>query len=176
MAVKGKGDTVKHTDRQALFLKIKAENPGMTNSEAARKAGYAEATVRSSKVSKGVRTSLQEAMEKAGLTDEYIAKRIHEGTQAFKKTYVNNKHSKDPKTGADIGERLEEKVDLDFRTRATYLELTSKLRGDMVQRVQQENTYPDGVPITLSPKEEKRISKELGTIFGASKQQKRRKK
>jgi hypothetical protein len=97
---------------------------------------------------------MQFALEKAGLTDEYLAKKIHEGANAFRVDRF-----------AVDGHVTEEKVDADFGTRQKYLELTAKLRGDIIDKVQQETTFPEGVPAYLPPEEEKRLTKEFNILF-----------
>jgi len=130
MALFDKNKKKKLTPREAKFFDILAKNPTMPISEAGRQAGYSENTVASTiyrKLGKA-RNNFQIALEKAGLTDEYIAKRLHEGTNAFVTKVHQEKHGNN-KFGNERYEYHKENQ-VDFKSRKEYLELIAKIRGD----------------------------------------------
>ena len=182
MARKGPGKAGERTgmtDKQALFLKAKAENPGMTDREAAKRAGYTDATAKNpgKNIANRCKTEMQEALEDAGVTKELIAKKVREGTEAYSKKFILVKDGiEKDKEGKSKSAHIAEKVTIDWRSRKDYLDLSTKIRGDIVQRVEQDNYFPEGVPLVLSPADDKRIGKELGTVFSASKGKKKTKK
>jgi hypothetical protein len=114
------------TGKQLALIKEKVENPKISIKAAMRKAGYSNGSIKgsySSRVTKGISKSLKEAMEKAGLTKEYIAKGLTEGTQANKVQYF-----------AHEGKVLDKRVDPDLSTRRGYYELITTLNGDLVNK------------------------------------------
>jgi len=160
-----KSTKVKTTERQRLFLKIKAENPGWTDSKCARQAGYSEGYVRSAKVAKNCKQTLIEIMHEKGITGEYITQKILEGTRAYSKKYI-----KISKPGRKREEFIIEKTDPDFNVRHKYLDLVTDIRGDKVQVVKNLHEFPEGIPINIPAVEQDRINKELKKFFNVSSQ------
>jgi len=128
----------KLTPREAKFFDLLAKNPTMTIADAGRQAGYAEATVQSGDLYRKVhgkpRNSLQLALEKAGLTEEYIAKKLHEGTNAFV-TKVHQEKIGNNKYGNERYEYHKENQ-VDFKTRKEYIELIGKFNHSFVTNIE----------------------------------------
>ncbi len=128
----------KLTGKQRLFLKEKIKNPAITNTEAARRAGYGEGTIRSAKVEKGVYKNINDALEEAGLTEGQLANGLAEGTRALKISYFQ----KD-------GIVIQEKVDVDFATRKGYYELIAKIKGYLVDDVNIRTTKDNPFSVVI---------------------------
>jgi hypothetical protein len=164
------------TVKQKAYIKIKSENPTMSDAKAKRKAGYKESTVRNSlSVCKSVQVkqTIKDALDKAGLNTKAIALKLVEGTEATRKLKIGEQ----TKFGIKIfkGKEIVDKTQTikrivykdtdDFQTRVKYLDLVTKLTGDQVQSV--DHKFPDFdkmMPVSLNPEDEKRISIELGMI------------
>ena len=144
------------SSRQKLYLKIKTEHPEYSNAKALRLAGYKETTIDSGGKNrfKEVKRKILIEYEKMGIDEKCLAKAMKEGLQAFKKTYFQHE-----------GTVTDSKADIDFQTRKGYLELASKIRGDIIDRVEQANIYPEGIPLILSDDEKVRICREIGLLF-----------
>lgn len=115
-----KNKTAKLTRRERLLFKHLAEKPGISIRDAARKAGYAESTVRSTiytqlQAKASLNTNMKEIMDSQGLTDERLVEKISEGLEAMR-VFTDK-------------EGLIETAIPDFALRAKYLELTAKLKG-----------------------------------------------
>lgn len=72
-----------------------------------------------------VRETMAQLLEKNGVTDQYLSKKIKEGAEATKVVYVENGDVLD-KNGNP--KKTEETVD-DFQTRHKYVETALKLKG-----------------------------------------------
>lgn len=117
---KEKGSNCKLTRRERLLFKNLADSPGISIGEAARKAGYAESTVRSTiytrlQAKASLNTGIKEIMDAQGLTDEKLVEKISEGLDAMKVL-----SEKGGLTETDIP---------DYSIRAKYLELAAKWKG-----------------------------------------------
>lgn len=118
---------------------IKEMIKGKSRKRALMDAGYTENTA----WKKGKRTidriaqngGLKLAMEKAGLTDEYLAMGIKECTQATKKTYAQFK-----------GIIVDEREDPDFAVRKNAIDLATILRGDKTENLKIEHTLGEMTP------------------------------
>lgn len=115
-----KSKTAKLTRRERLLFKNLADNPGISIREAARKAGYAESTVRSTiytqlQAKTSLNANMKQIMDSQGLTDEKLVEKISEGLEAMR-------------VFADKAGLIETAIP-DFALRAKYLELTAKLKG-----------------------------------------------
>lgn len=115
-----KNKTAILTRRERLLFKNLAETPGISIREAARKAGYAESTVRSTiytqlQAKTSLNVNMKQIMDSQGLTDEKLVEKISEGLEAMRVIA--------DKTGL-IGTSIP-----DFALRAKYLELAAKLKG-----------------------------------------------
>ncbi len=100
-------------------------------------AGYADPTY-GSKLMRNPRilTAIQEAMEKAGIHDEYLAKKLKEGLEA---TYPMKYSSR----GRVIQER-----EPDYFTRAIYLDKAFRIRGDFAPEKQEVTEKRISIVIT----------------------------
>ena len=112
--------TNKLTRRERLLFKNLADNPGISIREAARKAGYAESTVKSTiytqiQAKTSLNAGMKQIMDAQGLTDERLVEKISEGLEAMR--VFTQKES------------LIETTIPDYGLRAKYLELAAKLKG-----------------------------------------------
>lgn len=108
------------TLKQKTAAKNLLENPGKPIGQAMLEAGYDEATAKNPKDltdSKG----FQEIMTKAGITDQKLAKVLHDGLDAKKSVWAGQGDDKDVVEVAD------------HPTRHKYLETGLKLKGLMQQ-------------------------------------------
>lgn len=85
---------VKPTDKQKRFIKLKTENPRLSNTQAAIQAGYSEATAVNAR---------RDILEKPGVKqflallapDDKIAKTINEGLDAYKRDHYSGEFEPD---------------------------------------------------------------------------------
>lgn len=142
----------KLTPRETKFFKILSENPTLSISEAGRKAGYAENTVKTTLYQKHVKTSpsFQAALEKAGLTEEAIAKKMQEGTNAFA-TRVFQERKKN-------GYQYHKENMVDFKTRKDYLELWGRFNHKFIDKIEAKVA---GIICNIDKKEYLAIREEL---------------
>ena len=133
------------TPKQRAFVREKIKDPTISTRKAMRNAGYAEATIQGvghSTVPKRTEGSLRTAMEKAGLTEDLMAKRLKQVCMAKKKTTE------------------------DFYVSRAGLELAAKLRGDITTKVEHSGTIGEmsceeaeemlaGLKRTPAPKDKK---------------------
>ena len=76
------------TEKQKLLIKYKTENPGMSDRDAMRKAGYADVTVNNGRAVKSCSESMIKAYEKIGLTTDILSSKHKEWLKA--KKYVKS--------------------------------------------------------------------------------------
>jgi len=155
--------------RQKLYLKIRGEHPEWSDAKCKREAGYSYNYSNSGGTSNALARSnmkrkIIEELEKKGISDDYIAQKILEGLNSFQKSYFQQGVIKVDDKGKIIS-GVYEKADIDFRTRQKYLELLAKIKGDLIEKVLQENTFPEGIPSTITKESKKRISAEIEMLF-----------
>ena len=143
----------KLTPREAKFFQILSKDPTKTIAQAGREAGYAENTVVGTLYNKLAKTSnpLTQAMEKAGLTSDYIAKKIHEGTNAFRTTVHQEKQ-----LNGEFSYHKENMVD--FHSRKEYLELIGKFNHSFVNKIEAKIA---GIICNIDKKDYKKIREEM---------------
>lgn len=122
---------------------------GLTVPEAARKAGYAEATIQGNDVNETlekprVRTAFQKILEDEGISDPLIAKTIREGLEANKvisATIIKNAKSPvaDDQDGMkDADESSKDFVEVpDWMARHKFVETSTALKGHKIADKQQ---------------------------------------
>ncbi len=111
--------------RQRKFLAEKLN--GKSSAEAARAAGYSESVARKADVRITGNAAVQEAfkqlLDRAGITDEKLARRLAEGIDA-----------KETKFFAHEGRVISTRTVIDYGTRHRYLELVLKLKGHLINK------------------------------------------
>jgi hypothetical protein len=110
------------TGRDKKLLKILQDDPEIDVKEAMIQAGFAESTA--SKQSKRTveKSSFQEAMEKTGITDAYLTKKLQEGLEADKIISAVS--------GKDAGTESMDFVEVpDHAARKSYLDMAHKIKG-----------------------------------------------
>lgn len=130
------------TVRQAKYLK--ALPTSKTKKEAAMKAGYTEETADNAKQKIEAmvgKSRMREAFEKAGITDERIAKTVRQAMKAKKALVVH--------TGKDSSMVHETP---DYSTRIKAADLAGKFRGDFVEKIEHSGEIA-GQVIMVLPKE-----------------------
>lgn len=108
---------------------IKAKLNGMSSSQAAREAGYSETTARHADREVFDRPSVQSAfaalMEKQGITDELLTRRIHEG--------IGAKETKFFQKDGIVTDRREV---IHHGERRAHVELALKLKGHLKDKME----------------------------------------
>ena len=116
---------------------IKAVVSGETPTEAMRIAGYKETTARfksGAKLTK-VMPTIQQLMEKRGLTDDYLLQVAEEGLKATKVISANI-IAKSGESMADANSMTKDFIDVeDYAVRHKYLETSLKVKGHMKEKV-----------------------------------------
>ena len=108
------------TVKQRKYIKYVAQ--GMNKNKALEKAEYAHQTnVASVEKSPDVKKGLLKAMERIGITDDFIAKGIYEGTKATRTLFYTNN-----------GIVSDKRVIKDFDIRHKYIKLSAEIRGDLI--------------------------------------------
>jgi phage terminase small subunit len=77
------GKTNKLTDKQRAFVKNKLENPGISNYQAAIKAGYSTNTALDAKKNILDKHGIRALIERL-IGDDVLAAKLNEGTEAYK--------------------------------------------------------------------------------------------
>jgi phage terminase small subunit len=115
---------------------------GKTRAQAARDAGYSESTalVAADRIESkpAVQSVFTELLERAGLTDEKLAKRLNEGVDAKETRFFQ----KD-------GEVVSTRTVIDYGTRLNYTQTVLKLKGHLVDRIE-KNTLSIAVILAAS--------------------------
>lgn len=160
------GKKSKLTRLQLRFVQEFKKDPTCSYRELARRAGYSEATAHmaSRDVVPPCKSLLDKELAKLGVSDDYLAKKLNEGTNAFA---INSHYDKEK------GIWIEDKPRPDFRTRHRYVETVMKHRGylkDVLQHTGGININP------LAPEEEERVQGELSGFFGKPAKKKRARK
>jgi len=118
----------KLTMKQRRFVKeyIKSGNQTLAakrsyncNDDTARSLGSSNLTKHN------IKSAVIKAQEKIGITDSFLAKTLKEGLKA-----------KETKFFADGGKVRDKRNCVDYPTRAKYLEIGHKLRGDFIDRAE----------------------------------------
>ena len=118
----------KLTMKQRRFVKeyIKSGNQTLAakrsyncNDDTARSLGSSNITKHN------IKSAVIKAQEKIGITDSFLAKTLKEGLKA-----------KETKFFADAGKVKDKRDCIDYSTRAKYLEIGHKLRGDFIDRAE----------------------------------------
>jgi len=118
----------KLTMKQRRFVKeyIKSGNQTLAakrsyncNDDTARSLGSSNITKHN------IKSAVIKAQEKIGITDSFLAKTLKEGLKA-----------KETKFFADGGKVRDKRNCVDYPTRAKYLEIGHKLRGDFIDRAE----------------------------------------
>ena len=118
----------KLTMKQRRFVKeyIKSGNQTLAakrsyncNDDTARSLGSSNLTKHN------IKSAVIKAQEKIGITDSFLAKTLKEGLKA-----------KETKFFADAGKVKDKRDCIDYSTRAKYLEIGHKLRGDFIDRAE----------------------------------------
>lgn len=124
------------TQKQRALIKFVTENPDATQDEIAAATGYCgQETVSKTLKNENVQRRMAEAMERdPALCDEALREKIKEGLNATHKQYF-----------AFEGEVTDEKEDVDFATRKSYLHLAGRWKGLELER--HEVSGPNGGPI-----------------------------
>ena len=78
-----------------------------------------------------IKSAVIKAQEKIGITDSFLAKTLKEGLKA-----------KETKFFADGGKVRDKRNCIDYPTRAKYMEIAHKLRGNFIDRTLLETTLP----------------------------------
>ncbi len=121
--------------RQRQFIKEIADNPRISKSEAAKRAGYSigqipgrTAKVQGSRMAKHptIARAIERIYAKAGITDTLLATRVKEGLDAMQESRHENVMREDPKT------------------RLGYIRLVHELKGDL------QETPSGTTPIVLN--------------------------
>ena len=110
--------------RDAIIIKEKLA--GATNTQAMRKAGYAETTVYSQAPMRRINGELCTELQAQGLTTQAFAGSIIEGLKATSPIISRGEIVKD--------EDGKERFIPDFRARATYAKLVAEVSGDLAPR------------------------------------------
>src|SRR3990167_3699210 len=109
------------TPKQAKYIALRTK--GLTKEEAKNLSGYSEDTSTSMvEKSDKMKNALCHAMEKVGLTDGYIAKKLMQGTKAFDKHFFTFE-----------GKVTDTKKTHDFAVREKYLRTILELQGYIKQ-------------------------------------------
>jgi len=172
MAEKKKKKNTELTPMQAKFIKIlqkKIANGEKIESLAqiGREAGYSEKSLHNIGVNVVSRCEkMKDALEQAGISKEYLAGKLKEGLNAYtriaKKTGEITKRGKNGSYNKQI--IYEDVINPDFGTRIRTVDLTTKLTGDQVQRVEHDMPFLSKMPVNIDEKEQSRISAELGIL------------
>lgn len=136
----------KLTARQARYLK---ELPKANNKkEAAIRAGYSKETAENAKsqIDDHVGESrMREALERAGMTDDGIAKIIADAGKSRHPVYIRNGRGQDTSTST--------KFVADHSTRIRAAEVAGKFRGDFEIKIKSEGLNPLVAAILEAQKE-----------------------
>lgn len=116
---------------------------GKTPRQAALDAGYSPSVAQtaSKTINKtpAVRALFILALEKAGITDEMLAQRLHDGLNAT-----------ETKLAQKDGVFQDSRELIAFPERRATVELVARLRGLMVEKTESELTFPEGMSVAVS--------------------------
>jgi phage terminase small subunit len=125
---------------------IKSILEGKTPTQAMRDAGYSETTARCKSVKKveELKPTIEELMEKMGITDERLLDTLNRGLDATK-VISANVIARDGEGMADAHSMTKDFVDVeDFAVRHKYMETGLKLKGKLTEK--REITGANGAP------------------------------
>ena len=147
----------KLTRKQLAFISEFKKDPTASYKALALRAGYAPATAHNAtkEITPACKTVLLAELEKIGVNDEVLAKKINEGMNAF-----SIKSHYDP----DKGGFIDDKPKVDFANRHKYVETLMKHRGLLKDVIEHSGTI-GFTPVPLDEKRENHLDAELGTVF-----------
>ena len=123
----GKARKQKPSQKQRDYVEKRIANPRKPKAKVAREAGYADSIARNAgqkiEESKAVKELFTALLERRGITDDLLAKRLYQGLFAM-----------ETKT-AQVDGKISDKLHLvSWSERRAYLELLLKLKGHLIDK------------------------------------------